>query len=265
MRKPWLRVAILVLLLAGLVAAPSVLPRLSHFIGSRLARLDNQQVRPEGPFDRAPLLASLKASGFALGQPAFVRIFKREARLELWMRDGERFRPFRSYPVCRYSGELGPKLKEGDGQAPEGFYKVALKQLNPNSRHHLSFNLGFPNAFDRQLGRTGSALMVHGGCTSVGCYAMTDAQVDEIYAVVEAAMLAGQREVDVHVFPFRPERAVLDAEAGHAAAPFWRNLAEGFSLFETTGLPPKIGACRGLYRFDKDAEAPGCEPITGWV
>ena len=222
-------------------------------------------MRSEGPFDRTPLLADLKAKGFALGDPAFVRIFKREARLELWMRDGERFRLFRAYAICRFSGELGPKLKEGDRQAPEGFYKVARRQLNPNSRHHLSFNLGFPNAFDRQLGRTGSALMVHGGCSSVGCYAMTDEKIDEIYAVVEAALDGGQREVDVHIFPFRLDTDALLADAEHPAVPFWRNLAEGYQLFEAFGLPPRVGACNGVYLFGKDAEKPGCEPISGWV
>ena len=135
--------------------------------------------------DRTKLRVELADAGLEMGDEAYVRIFKREHLLELWMKSDEgRFELFRSYAICKYSGQLGPKLAEGDRQAPEGFYRVARKQLNPHSRHHLAFNIGFPNALDQELGRTGSFLMVHGGCSSVGCYAMTDAQIDEIYAVI---------------------------------------------------------------------------------
>lgn len=222
-------------------------------------------MRGEGPFDRGVLLADLASAGFALGDPAFIRIFKREARLELWLGGEGRFQLFRSYPICTFSGELGPKLREGDRQSPEGFYRVARRQLNPFSRHHLAFNLGFPNAFDRQHGRTGSALMVHGGCSSIGCYAMTDEKIDEIYALVEAAIAGGQGEVDVHIFPFRMTSEALAAERGHPAASFWANLADGFRRFEASGVPPSIAACDGVYRFGADADAEGCEPIRGWV
>ncbi len=137
---------------------------------------------PTAQSSRQALKAALAAAGMALGDPAHLRIFKRESRLEVWLRPagGPRFALFRSYPICAWSGTLGPKLMEGDRQAPEGFYRVGRRQLNPQSRHHLAFNLGFPNAYDRALGRTGSALMVHGGCSSVGCFAMTDAAIEEI-------------------------------------------------------------------------------------
>jgi murein L,D-transpeptidase YafK len=217
-------------------------------------------------FDRTKLFGELGDKGFALGNEAHVRIFKREHALELWLKGaGERFALFKSYPICTYSGGLGPKLAEGDRQAPEGFYRVAYKQLNPNSRHHLAFNLGFPNAFDQELGRTGSYLMVHGGCSSIGCYAVGDEQVDEIYAVVEAALGAGQREVDVSIFPFRLTDTALAAEAGSNWLPFWQNLKQGSDLFEATGTPPKVAACKGEYVFGDTALAPGCTPITGWV
>lgn len=218
-------------------------------------------------FDRTPLVADLQRDGFALGDQAHVRIYKRERRLELWLSgaaDEGRFRLFRNYEICNYSGTLGPKLKEGDRQAPEGFYRVALSQLNPNSRHHLSFNLGFPNAFDRQLERTGSALMVHGGCSSVGCYAIGDENVDEVYAVVEAALRSGQSAVDVHAFPFRLTSAALAAASGHTWAPFWRNLKDGYDLFEARRQPPRVGACRGEYLFDAAAEGPQCAAIAAW-
>ncbi len=216
-------------------------------------------------FDRTALLADLSARGFALGDRAHIRIFKQERALEVWLARGEgRFEKFRSYEICNYSGELGPKLAEGDRQAPEGFYRVGAAQLNPNSRHHLSFNLGFPNAFDRQLGRTGSALMVHGGCSSIGCYAITDAQVDEVYALVEAALGAGQDAVDVHAFPFRMSQEALERRVGHRWSGYWANLKQGYDHFETSGLPPRVAACEGRYRFGEDAGGPECTPIAAW-
>lgn len=221
-----------------------------------------QAVTEPSSYDRVPLQAELAAAGLALGRPVHIRIFKAEAVLEAWLagEDG-RYRLFKTYPICTFSGELGPKLAEGDRQAPEGFYKVSALQLNPNSRHHLAFNLGFPNAYDRQLGRTGSFLMVHGGCSSVGCYAMTDPMIDEIYAMVEAAQRAGQAEVDVHAFPFRLTAATLAAQADSPWHGFWANLGEGAARFEATGRPPEVYACNGRYVFEQGA---GCEPIRGW-
>lgn len=235
-------------------------PSLLHWLGDRI--IADQEPR----FDREQLRHDLVAAGFALGDDAHVRIYKREHRLEVWMRPaGGHYGLFRSYAICKYSGDLGPKIAEGDRQAPEGFYRVARAQLNPTSRHHLAFNLGFPNQLDQQLGRTGSFLMVHGGCTSIGCYAMTDEKVDQIYAIVEAALNRGQNEVDVSIFPFVMSDAALAAEQAHAFAPYWHNLKQGFDLFMLTGQPPKVAACRGEYRFGADASGPGCVPISGWV
>src|SRR5688572_16120223 len=185
-------------------------PSLLHWLGDRKIAKD------EPRFDRSKLVADLGAAGFALGDPVYVRILKRERRLEVYLQPtAGRYERFRSYDICTFSGELGPKLREGDRQAPEGFYRVSRKQLNPNSRHHLAFNLGYPNAYDLQLGRTGSALMVHGGCSSIGCYAITDESVDEVYSMVEAALARGQDAVDVHVFPFALTAVALAAEGGH--------------------------------------------------
>jgi murein L,D-transpeptidase YafK len=248
-------IAIGVFLLAALLVGRFVLTE----------RTGDRDIVTERVYDRTQFVAELTEAGFALGDAAHIRIFKREHKLELWLRrDDGRYALFRDYDICKFSGDLGPKLKEGDKQSPEGFYRVAKSQLNPNSRHHLSFNLGFPNAFDRQLGRTGSALMVHGGCSSVGCYAITDANVDEVYAVVEAALRHGQQAVDVHVFPFRMTATAVAAEGGNSWAPFWRNLKAGYDLFEASGRPPKVGACRGEYRFGTDAEGPECAVIAAW-
>jgi murein L,D-transpeptidase YafK len=251
----------------GLAIAIGVLLVAAALVGRFVLteRAGDRDIVTERVYDRTQFVAELTAAGFALGDAAHVRIFKREHKLELWLKAANgRYALFREYDICRFSGDLGPKLKEGDKQSPEGFYRVAASQLNPNSRHHLSFNLGFPNAFDRQLGRTGSALMVHGGCSSIGCYAITDANVDEVYAVVEAALAKGQDAVDVHVFPFRMTATALASEGGNTWAPFWRNLKTGYDLFETAGTPPKVGACRGEYRFGADAEGPECAVIAAW-
>lgn len=200
----------------------------------------------------------LASHGVKVGDAIFMRIFKREFELELWMlRDG-RFHRFATYPICKWSGELGPKLKTGDRQAPEGFYTVDQKALNPNSAWHRSFNLGFPNAFDRAQGRTGSFLMVHGGCGSVGCYAMTNPVIDEIWKLVTSALGAGQPRFQVQVFPFRMTEANLARHAGSAQSAFWANLKQGYDLFEQSQLPPKVSVCGGKYAF-----APGAEGSDG--
>jgi murein L,D-transpeptidase YafK len=201
-----------------------------------------------GTPDLAHLPDRLTAAGLNLGAPIFMRVFKREFELELWIRRGDRFERFATYPVCNWSGRLGPKLREGDRQAPEGFYTVDAKALNPRSRWHRSFNLGFPNAFDRAHGRTGSLLMVHGGCSSVGCFAMTDAVIDEIWQIVTAALAGGQKRFHVHVFPFRMTAEALAAAKDHAAAAFWQSMKDGHDAFEANQQVPAISVCGPVYQ-----------------
>jgi murein L,D-transpeptidase YafK len=191
----------------------------------------------------------LAAKGAKLGVPIFTRIFKLESELELWVEKGGRYELFATYPICLWSGRLGPKLREGDKQAPEGFYTVDTDALNPNSRWHRSFNLGFPNAFDQAHGRTGSFLMVHGGCTSVGCYAMTDAVVDEIWRMVTSALDGGQERFAVQVFPFRMTERNLAVRRGDRWAGFWAELKRGYDLFEKDRVPPVVSVCKGRYAF----------------
>jgi len=199
----------------------------------------------------------LAAQELEAGAPIFMRIFKREFELELWMlRDG-RFHRFATYPICLWSGHLGPKHKEGDRQSPEGFYTVDSTALNPASKYHRSFNLGFPNTFDRAHGRTGSLLMVHGGCASIGCYAMTDGVIEEIWALVTAALKSGQERFQVQVFPFRMTKRNMALHARSADAPFWQQLKQGYDLFEDSRLPPRVSVCQARYVFqsagvDKD-------------
>ena len=196
----------------------------------------------------SPVMAERFASaGLAWGAPVYLRVFKEERALELWVADGARYRLFETYAICNHSGDLGPKLREGDRQSPEGFYRVDLGALNPNSSYHLSFNLGFPNAFDRAQGRTGSFLMIHGACVSVGCYAMTDQGIEDIYLAVEAALNGGQGFVPVHAFPFRMTEERMAEAAGSQWVPFWRDLKAGYDAFEAMRVPPKIGVTDGRY------------------
>ena len=200
-----------------------------------------------GTPDLAKFDELLKAQGVAPGAPVFLRIFKLESELEIWMQKDGRYRKFATYPICLWSGRVGPKLREGDRQAPEGFYAVTKEELNPNSRWHRSFSLGFPNAFDRALGRTGSFIMVHGGCQSVGCFAMTNDVVDEIWRLVTAALDQGQPAFNVQVFPFRMSEKNLGGGKGDPWSPCWADVKKGYDAFERTHLPPMVSVCEGRY------------------
>ena len=182
----------------------------------------------------------LVALSAKVGDPIFIRIFKDESLLEVWIRSGTEYQHLKDYTICAYSGSLGPKVQEGDRQAPEGFYKVKKQQLNPNSKFHLSFNLGYPNAYDRMHKRTGSFLMVHGNCVSIGCYAMTDDKIEEIYDLVESALQNGQKYVQVHAYPFTMSDENMAFYEGNEWYDFWTNLKEGYDYFEAEKLPPRI-------------------------
>jgi murein L,D-transpeptidase YafK len=188
----------------------------------------------------ATLEKQAKALDLTVGAPVFIRIFKEQAELEIWLKRQKQYVLFRTYPICRYSGSLGPKLREGDGQAPEGIYLVGPKQMNPASSFHLSFNLGYPNTFDQAHQRTGSALMVHGNCVSIGCYAMTDAKIEEIYTLMAKAFAAGQKNVQVHAYPFRMDPKRLQRAQKDENYSFWQDLAVIDALFESNRLPPAV-------------------------
>ena len=209
-----------------------------------------------GQVDLAPHLRPLsKDTMMLLGKkgmdpqsPIFIRVFKEESELEVWkLRPDGHYYHFKTYPICNWSGELGPKLKIGDRQAPEGFYTVSRSQMNPDSKYHLAFNLGFPNSFDKAHGRTGEYLMVHGRCKSVGCYAMTDALMEEIYSLARESFLGGNDSFQVHAFPFRMTDENMRRHAGHAYAPFWATLKEGYDAFEYSRQLPNIAVCGKRY------------------
>jgi murein L,D-transpeptidase YafK len=162
-------------------------------------------------------------------------------------RDDGRFYHFKTYPICNWSGNVGPKTALGDKQAPEGFYRVSDTQMNPNSQYYLAFNLGYPNSYDRSLQRTGDALMVHGKCKSVGCYAMTDALMEEIYSLAREALKGGQTSFEVHAFPFRMTEANMVRYQGNPNVPFWKTLKQGYDFFEKYRLPPTVAVCEKRY------------------
>lgn len=193
--------------------------------------------------------------------PILIRIFKEEAELEVWKKDTSgKFALLKTYPICRWSGDLGPKVKEGDRQAPEGFYQITPGLMNPNSNFYLAFNLGFPNAYDRANDRTGAFLMVHGDCSSRGCYAMTDEQIGEIFALGRDSFAGGQQSFQVQAFPFRmtPLNMAKHRNSPHMA--FWRMIKQGYDHFEVTRQEPKVDVCEKRYVFD--AESPNGAPLN---
>lgn len=191
-----------------------------------------------------------------LSSELFIRIIKTteaadKGVLEMWKRgsDGS-FHMDGRFDICTWSGALGPKLREGDGQSPEGFYFIKPSSLNPNSSFHLSFNLGFPNAYDRAHGRTGSYLMVHGACSSIGCYAMTNDGIEDIYASVESAFAGGQSFIRVHIFPFEMTEENLARYADNPNHAFWMNLKTGWDWFEKDRVPPNVSVSNRTYKFE---------------
>jgi murein L,D-transpeptidase YafK len=202
------------------------------------------------PIPPATLLL-METKGLSPAAPILIRAFKKEAELEVWKRaDDGRFVHLKTFPICRWSGQLGPKTTQGDRQVPEGFYAVTPAQLNPNSSYHLSFDIGYPNAYDRARGGSGAFLMVHGACSSSGCFAMTDQGVSEIYALVREAFAGGQQAFQFQSFPFRMTAESLAKHRSDQHIAFWRELKEGSDRFEATREEPVVGVSFGRYVFE---------------
>ncbi len=216
---------------------------------------------------QAPLsektLADITAKNMDKDSPILVRLFKEESEMEVWKknRDGE-FALLKTYPICRWSGDLGPKKKEGDRQAPEGFYTITPGQMNPASNYYLAFNTGFPNAYDRSMGYTGSELMVHGDCSSRGCYAMTDEQIQEIYALGRESFFGGQRSFQMQAFPFRMTALNMAKHRNSPHFAFWKMIKEGYDHFEATKQEPKVAVCERRYVFDPATPANASKPLS---
>nr|WP_238120918.1 MULTISPECIES: murein L,D-transpeptidase family protein [unclassified Xanthobacter] len=212
-----------------------------------VARKANKPLSPQ-------MVALISEKGMTPATPIMVRIFKEEAELEVWKETSSgRYALLKTYPICRWSGELGPKVRTGDRQAPEGFYAISPGQMNPNSSYYLSFNLGFPNAFDKAYGRTGDFLMVHGDCSSAGCYAMTDEQISEIFSLARESFAGGQRDFQVQAYPFRMTPKNMARHRNNPNMAFWRNLKQGYDHFEVSRQVPKVNVCERRYVFDAQA------------
>src|SRR6516165_9404228 len=218
----------------------------------------NQPVPPK-------LVAAMVEKDMDLQSPILVRLFKQEAELEVWKQNRSgKFELLKTYPICRWSGDLGPKTREGDRQAPEGFYSITPAQMNPQSAYYLSFNTGYPNAYDRALGHTGSELMVHGDCSSRGCYAMTDEQIAEIYSLGRESFFGGQKSFQFQAFPFHMTPVNLAKHRNNPNMPFWMMIKEGYDHFEITHHEPKVDFCEKKYVFDA-GRAPNAthDPVFG--
>jgi murein L,D-transpeptidase YafK len=201
------------------------------------------------------LQARLFAKGFTAGTSVFMRIFKDRSQLQVWLKKDEKYQLFHTYNICRWSGSFGPKLYEGDKQSPEGFYLVNRQLFNrPSFKWKGSFSIGYPNAYDKLHGRTGSLILVHGGCTSSGCFAMTNPVIKEVHELAQLARKNGQDKFSVNVYPFELTSANLEKHKSSPWIDFWKNLKTGYDLFEETRLPPRVRVCNKHYVFAKSGE-----------
>jgi murein L,D-transpeptidase YafK len=232
------------------------------FAGTVLAACNGSVLGSSIPKHEKPvpqyLTKAMKTKGMTLASPIMLRVFKEENVMEVWKKNHKnKYALLQSYEICKWSGKLGPKYKEGDRQAPEGFYHVNKGLMNPNSDFHLSFNLGFPNVYDRANGRTGSYLMVHGDCSSAGCYSMTDEYIEEIYALAREAFRGGQKAFQVQAFPFKMTAENMAKKVNHPKFEFWKMLKEGSDHFEITNRQPKVDVCEKRYVFNRIADENG--------
>ena len=209
------------------------------------------------------MLATLQQKNMPKDSPILVRIFKEESELEVWKQDTSgRYALLKVYPICRWSGDLGPKVKEGDRQAPEGFYPITPGLMNPNSNYYLAINTGFPNAYDRANNRHGAFLMIHGDCSSRGCYAMTDEEIGEIYSLAREAFLGGQKEIQLQAYPFRMTPANLARHRSNPNLAFWQMIKEGNDHFQVSHLEPKVNVCERRYVFDAVSPDNPAKPLS---
>jgi len=216
--------------------------------------LDQSSARSQQPISSATL-AEMEKLDTAPSSPTLIRTYKKEAELEVWKKksNGD-YALLKTYPMCRWSGQLGPKKREGDMQVPEGFYSIAPGQMNPNSHYYLAFNVGYPNAYDRAYGRTGGNVMVHGVCSSAGCFSMTDDQVADIYAIARESFAGGQREIQLQSYPFHMTAENMAKFRLDPNIDFWKNLKDGSDHFEVTKDEPSVLVCGKHYVFDATAK-----------
>ncbi|MCY1288210.1 hypothetical protein D9M70_372410 [compost metagenome] len=204
-----------------------------------------------------PMVKKMTELGIQKQAPISLRIFKEEGTLEVWKANtANRFQLLKTYKICAWSGKLGPKVKEGDRQAPEGFYPLFPHQMNPNSNYYLAINTGYPNTYDKANGRQGTHLMIHGACSSSGCYSMTDEQMIEIFALARDSFKGGQESVQLQAFPFRMTAENMARHRNNPNIDFWKMLKVGYDQFEITKRPPEVNVCEKKYVFNQQASGP---------
>jgi murein L,D-transpeptidase YafK len=217
---------------------------------------DVSHVKNKVDYPLAPtILAEMDKKNMDRNAPIMIRILKEEGKLEVWKaRRDNRFEVIASYDICAWSGKLGPKVKEGDRQAPEGFYNLSPGHMNPYSNYYLSINTGFPNRYDQANGRNGTNLMIHGACSSSGCYSMTDAQMLEIYAFARDAFKGGQKTIQLQALPFRMTAENMARHHKSENYEFWKMLKVGYDHFEVTKRPPEVNVCEKKYVFNQQTQ-----------
>jgi murein L,D-transpeptidase YafK len=215
------------------------------------------------------LSKAFEEKGLKLGSPVFIRAYKQTSEMELWVEKGARYVIFKTYGICRWSGGLGPKYYEGDRQSPEGLYRITSADLIINARWDRAMNINYPNSFDVMNGRTGSSILIHGKCGSIGCFAIQDQNVEEVYAAVRAALEGGQAYIPVLSLPFRFAGLAPSKEDTRQMSEFWADLRRADLLFDRDRLPPSAWICDGRYYFaDRRGDShrhavhlPGCAPL----
>ncbi len=249
--------------LAGIVAAVALAALLSGCVGEEDSGSDGLVDRAYAPLS-PQMLALMQAKGTSPQAPVLFRTYKKEAEFEVWkMRSDGRYTLLRTYPMCRWSGQLGPKKKQGDRQVPEGFYAIYPSQMNPHSNYYLSFNVGYPNLYDRVHGYSGDSIMVHGICSSAGCFSMTNPEIGEIYTIAREAFAAGQPEIQMQSMPFHMTAENLAKYRLDPNVDFWRELKNGADNFEVTKHEVAVGVCNMHYVFNaKPANGESFDPAA---
>ncbi len=215
------------------------------------------------------LAQEFAGKGLKLGSPVFIRVYKQTSEMELWVQQGPRYVLFKTHGICRWSGVLGPKFYEGDRQSPEGLYRITTSDLIVNRRWDRAMNINYPNSFDNLNSRGGSGILIHGGCGSIGCFAIQNENVEDVFGAVRAALKGGQAYVPVLTLPFRFTALAPEKEDTLHMSEFWADLRRADLLFERDKVPPAAWICDGRYYFadrrgDRHRHAvhlPGCKPL----
>ncbi|MDK1490477.1 murein L,D-transpeptidase family protein [Sinorhizobium sp. 7-81] len=240
----------------NLVATAAIAAALAGCTNETLDSVNLSSVKNKTEYQlSSKMTAKMRELGMQKTSPIALRIFKEEGTLEVWKANAaNRFQLLKSYKICAWSGKLGPKVKEGDRQAPEGFYPLFPHQMNPNSNYYLAINTGFPNTYDKANGRSGTHLMIHGACSSSGCYSMTDEQIIEIFALARDAFRGGQQSVQLQAFPFRMTAENMARHRDNSNIEFWKMLKAGYDQFEVTKRPPEVNFCERKYVFNRQSD-----------